>query len=81
MEEPTKKQLEIAKFITDRKLDFQIKIDDYLPLINAIDEYAQVQVKKLNIDDVSISLECEDCGGSIDDEDVFCKHCGDEILN
>ncbi len=44
-------------------------------------ENHQQQVKKLNIDDVSISLECEDCGGSIDDEDVFCKHCGDEIPN
>ena len=36
-------------------------------------------VKKLNIDDVSNCLECYDCGGGINDEDNFCRHCGEEI--
>ncbi len=42
-------------------------------------DFAIQQVKKLNIDDVSNCLECYDCGGGINDEDNFCRHCGEEI--
>lgn len=48
--------------------------------INVLAErYAKEQVEKLNIDDASNCLICEDCGGSINDEDNFCRHCGEEI--
>lgn len=38
-------------------------------------------IKQLNIDDVSVILECEDCDGEIGFDDAFCRHCGDIIAN
>jgi len=35
------------------------------------------QSEDVVLDGVSVSLECEYCDGEIDNEDTFCKHCGD----
>jgi len=44
-------------------------------------KWLEGKILALNIQNVSISLECEDCDGDIGFDDVFCKHCGNIIDN
>lgn len=52
----TKKQEEISTFIKGEKLDLQITVDGFIPLLNAFDKYAQQQGKNtVDLGDVSYS--------------------------